>query len=284
MKSHLRSSQPTSPRRQHQSLESAASPSHRPDAPFQMTTTMRRLCQDPVRCEKGPGLHSHLVQVPRPVAVGHGVMRQKRARPGPTETGKPSDKKPRAEPERRQAPDCPAEKGFPGAYDSQIEEAFRELLDKLVRWKISTPEDAQVLRDELGKIGIPPVPAPPAEVEEKRSLGPEAAGDGIRPGARDLEEAYEKEQEARKEAESQAFEVVDASDAEDAGDKFCCVFDKEVPADVDGRLLQRYCTVYYQEAIRGVQAKPLPREMAELICLIATCRAAFLMGLFVRDR
>ncbi|KAK2027062.1 hypothetical protein LX32DRAFT_695148 [Colletotrichum zoysiae] len=235
MKSQLRSSQPTSPRRQHQSLESAASPPHRLDTlPFQRTTTMRRLCQDPLRCEKGPGLHSHLVQVPWPVAVGPGVMRQKRARPGPTETGTPSDKKPRAEPERQQAPKCPAEKRSPGAYDSQIEEAFRELLDKLVRWKISTPEDAQALRDELGKMGIPPVPAPPAEVEEKRLPGPEAAGDGIRPGARGLEEAYEKEQEAKKEAESLAFEVVDASDAEGPGDEFCCVFDKEVPADVDG--------------------------------------------------
>ncbi|KAK2058663.1 hypothetical protein LY76DRAFT_52048 [Colletotrichum caudatum] len=234
MKSHLRSSQPTSPRHQHQPLESAASPSHRPDTPFQRKTTMRRPCQDPARC-LGP--HSHLVQVPRPAAVGLGAMRQKRARPRPTETGTPTDKRRRAElGERQQAPDRPAEKGSPDAYDSQIEEAFRELLDKLVRWEISTPEDAQALKEELGEMAGPPVPAPPAaEAEEKRPSGPDAVGDEIRPGARGPEEGCEKEQEeARREADSLAFEVVDASEAEDAGDEFCCVFEKETPADVDG--------------------------------------------------
>ncbi|EFQ34382.1 hypothetical protein CGRA01v4_13836 [Colletotrichum graminicola] len=310
MKSQLRSSQPATPRRQHQPLESTAGPSQRPDLPFQRTITIRRLCQNPLRCDKGPGLHSHLAQIPRSVAAGLGVTKQKRTRLEQGESRTPNDKRTRAEPERQQqAPDLPLEEGSSGAcasrtedrdrrpgdrlsvrtvereeqrsalgtssarpadrrrsgserqqvpdqalYDCQIEEAFRGLLEKLVHWEISTPEDVQAMKDELDKMAITPAPAPPAaEAEEERSLGPDAVGNEMLPGTEGLEESDDQEQEANKEAESLAFDVVYTLDAGDPGDEYvvyevegclgkagedgagmCHVSYKEVPADMDG--------------------------------------------------
>ncbi|KAK1961473.1 hypothetical protein LY78DRAFT_722017 [Colletotrichum sublineola] len=229
MKTHLRSSRPTSPRRQRQPLESNAGPSSRPDPPLQSQRAirMRRLGQE------GQGLHSHPTQAPR--------AHQKMARPGHAESGWPRNRRTMTEPERQQAPDRSAEEGasvpsairteeryrqirdrlrlraekgkehstlamssmrvndddpsskserqqgpaqaagqgFPGQYDYEIEEAFRELLDKLVRWNISTPEDVQVIKDELDKMAITPAPGPapasPPKVEEKRSVELDAA-------------------------------------------------------------------------------------------------------------
>ncbi|KAK1573559.1 uncharacterized protein LY79DRAFT_583593 [Colletotrichum navitas] len=297
MKSQLRSSQPTTPRRQHQPPESAAGLSQRPDLPLQRTTTIRRLCQDPLRCDKGSGLHSHLVQIPRSVAAGLDVMRQKKTRPGQTESRTLNDKRTRAEPERQQASDLPLEEGSSGPYasitedrysrprdrlrlgaekgeeqrsalgtssarpadrrrsgperqqvldqalyDCQIEEAFRGLLDKLVRWEISTVEDAQAMKDELGKMALTPTPAPPAaEAEEERSLGPDAVGNEIRPVTEGLEESDTKEQEARKEAESLAFEVVDTLDAGDPGDEYV-VYEVE---DCQGKTLEDGAGMWY---------------------------------------
>ncbi|KAK2017368.1 hypothetical protein LZ32DRAFT_665272 [Colletotrichum eremochloae] len=90
-----------------------------------------------------------------------------------------NDDDPSSKSERQQGPAQAAGQGFPGQYDYEIEEAFRELLDKLVRWNISTPEDVQVIKDELDKIAITPAPGPapasPPKAEEKRSVDLDAA-------------------------------------------------------------------------------------------------------------
>lgn len=57
---------PITTRRAHVPTKSpAVGPSSRPDVASQRSVTVRKICQDPLRCLNGPGLHSHLVQVPR---------------------------------------------------------------------------------------------------------------------------------------------------------------------------------------------------------------------------
>ncbi|KAJ0162787.1 hypothetical protein CTA2_4006, partial [Colletotrichum tanaceti] len=66
METQNRAAQPITTRRAHTSAKSpAVGPSSRPDVASQRSVTVRKICQNPLRCLNGPGLHSHLVQVPR---------------------------------------------------------------------------------------------------------------------------------------------------------------------------------------------------------------------------
>ncbi|TQN68090.1 hypothetical protein CSHISOI_07342 [Colletotrichum shisoi] len=66
MEAQDRAQRPITTRRAHVPTKSpAVGPSSRPDFGSQRSVTVRKICQDPLRCLNGPGLHSHLVQVPR---------------------------------------------------------------------------------------------------------------------------------------------------------------------------------------------------------------------------
>ncbi|WQF86684.1 hypothetical protein CDEST_11698 [Colletotrichum destructivum] len=66
METQDRAHRPITTRRAHVPTKSpAVGPSSRPDVASQRSVTVRKICQDPLRCLNGPGLHSHLAQVPR---------------------------------------------------------------------------------------------------------------------------------------------------------------------------------------------------------------------------
>ncbi|KAK1976450.1 hypothetical protein LZ30DRAFT_734597 [Colletotrichum cereale] len=92
----------------------------------------------------------------------------------------------RAGSERQPAADrAPMQQQTPDPFASQFDEAFRELLEKLVRWEISTPEDVKFMKDELAKMTNTPAPvsALPAEAEGKGPSELDAVSNEIRPGA-----------------------------------------------------------------------------------------------------
>ncbi|KAK1996590.1 hypothetical protein LX36DRAFT_658436 [Colletotrichum falcatum] len=136
----------------------------------------------------------------------------------------------------------------PYGYDPRVEEAFRELLDKLIRWEITTPEDVQVMREEIDKIAVArgaPAAPPPSGAGEKWSSELGGVGDEVRPGAGGADGPGGDEGSVSgprwtglsgdaEEAERMAFDVVDAEDARDPGDEYVLYDVKSFPARAGG--------------------------------------------------